>query len=461
MKIKATENQLSRQQKYVEQLIVRYTERTKTSKQLAQTYRPFLADERGAEDFSFPFKEMTYPIVSKRAVGSRMWDVDGNEYIDLMMGLGVNLFGYNPPFIQAALFEQLEQGIQLGSQLEFVGEVAELFCELTRMERVAFSNTGTEAIMTAIRLARTATGRNKVAIFSLSYHGHSDQTLVKAETVDEPRSAPIYLGIPPSAVEDVLVLDFMNPRSLDAIAAHRQELAAVLVSPVQRQRPDLDPQIFLHQLRQLTAEFGIALIFDEVVTGFRLHPGGAQAFFNVAADLAVYGKIVGGGMPIGVVAGKATYMDRIDGGMWNYGDASYPQTNKTLFAGTFRKHPLAIAAARAVLKYLKIQGSTLQEQLAQRTSQFIATLNAYFAAKAVPLQMANFSSIIGPASSGISASIESLMLLNYNLIYKGVLLLPGGGGYLSTAHTDGDIDCIVQVLKDSVEELQNVGLLLQ
>ncbi|PSM49388.1 aspartate aminotransferase family protein [Chroococcidiopsis sp. CCALA 051] len=461
MKTTALANQ-SRQQKYLEQFIMRYTERTKTSKQLAQTYRPYLADERGTEDFSFPFKEMTYPIASKRAAGSRMWDVDGNEYIDLVMGLGVNLFGYNPPFIQAALAEQLEQGIQLGSQLEFVGEVAELFCELTRMERVAFSNTGTEAIMTAIRLARSVTGRNKVAIFSHSYHGHSDQTLVQAETVDENlHSVPIYPGIPPSAAEDVLVLDFMHPRSLDAIAARHQELAAVLVSPIQRQRPDRDPRMFLHQLRQLTAELGIALIFDEVVTGFRLHPGGAQAFFDVAADLAVYGKIVGGGMPIGAVAGKAVYMDRIDGGMWNYGDASYPQANQTLFAGTFRKHPLAIAAARAVLQYLKLQGSTLQEQLAQRTSQFIAELNAYFATKAVPLRMANFSSIIGPATSGISASFESLMLLNYNLIDRGVLLLPGGGGYLSATHTDEDIVRIVQVFKDSVEELQNVGLLLQ
>ncbi|MBE9016569.1 aminotransferase class III-fold pyridoxal phosphate-dependent enzyme [Chroococcidiopsidales cyanobacterium LEGE 13417] len=443
MKTTALANQ-SRQQKYLEQFIMRYTERTKTSKQLAQTYRPYLADERGTEDFSFPFKEMTYPIASKRAAGSRMWDVDGNEYIDLVMGLGVNLFGYNPPFIQAALAEQLEQGIQLGSQLEFVGEVAELFCELTRMERVAFSNTGTEAIMTAIRLARSVTGRNKVAIFSHSYHGHSDQTLVQAETVDENlHSVPIYPGIPPSAAEDVLVLDFMHPRSLDAIAARHQELAAVLVSPIQRQRPDRDPRMFLHQLRQLTAESGIALIFDEVVTGFRLHPGGAQAFFDVAADLAVYGKIVGGGMPIGAVA------------------ASYPQANQTLFAGTFRKHPLAIAAARAVLQYLKLQGSTLQEQLAQRTSQFIAELNAYFATKAVPLRMANFSSIIGPATSGISASFESLMLLNYNLIDRGVLLLPGGGGYLSATHTDEDIVRIVQVFKDSVEELQNVGLLLQ
>jgi glutamate-1-semialdehyde aminotransferase len=378
------------------------------------------------------------------------------------MGFGINLFGHNPPFIKEALEEQLEKGIQLGPQSEFAGEVAELICELTGMERAAFSNTGTEAVMTAIRLARTATGRNKIALFSGSYHGHFDGTLAKAQTADgNLHVVPIALGVLPNFVEDVLVLDYGNPQSLEIVKAHKHELAAVLVEPVQSNRPDLQPKAFLQQLRQLTQEFGVTLIFDEMVTGFRIHPGGAQAWFGVEADIATYGKIVGGGMPIGVIAGKAVYMDRIDGGIWNYGDSSYPQVKKTFFAGTFCKHPLAMAAARAVLKYLKTQGFALQQKLNERTSQFVKTLNAYFEEDEVPVRMANFGSLFGPASSGNSASSEeptsgSLDLLYYQVLDRGVLLR-GGGGFLSTAHTDEDIDYIIWAVKDSVEELRKGG----
>lgn len=450
------------QQIYLEKFIARYTEQTKTSKQLTQAYRFTLADSRNSAGFSLPLKEMCYPIVGKKSQGSRIWDVDRNEYIDLIMGFGINLFGHNPSFVKTALQEQLEQGIQIGPQAELAGEVAELISEFTGMERVAFSNTGTEAVMTAIRLARAATTRNKIAIFSDSYHGHFDGTLVKALRVDENlHTVPIAPGVPPSIVEDVLVLDYGNPQSLDAIATHKSELAAVLVEPIQTSRPDLQPKEFLQQLRQLTTQLGIALIFDEMVTGFRIDPGGAQAWFGVEADIATYGKIVGGGMPIGIIAGKPAYMDKIDGGMWNYGDASFPQVETTFFAGTYCKHPLSLAAARSVLKYLKAQGSTLQEQLNQRTSQFVKTLNAYFEADEVPVQMANFGSFFGAVSSNNLATSENsgslgITLLTYHLISRGILLR-AGCGFLSTVHTDEDLDLIIQAVKDSVRELREGG----
>ncbi|MEH2178692.1 aspartate aminotransferase family protein [Nostoc sp.] len=463
--IKDIPNLASHQQKYLDKFITHYTQRTKTSKQLTQNYRSVLADNRVSEGFNFPLKEIFYPIVAKHSLGSRIWDVDGNEYIDLMMGLGVNLFGHNPPFIKEVLENQLEKGIQIGPQSEFAGEVAELICEFTKMERVTFSNTGTEAVMTAIRLARSVTGRNKIAVFSGSYHGHFDGTLVKAQKIDgNLYTLPIAPGISSNIVEDVLVLDYGNPESLNVIQDHEQELAAVLVVPVQTTRPDLQPKTFLQQLRQITKQAGIALIFDEMVTGFRIHPGGAQAWFGVEADIATYGKIVGGGMPIGIVAGKAVYMDAIDGGMWNYGDDSYPTAKTTFFAGTFCKHPLAIAAARAVLRYLKTQGITLQEQLNQRTSQFIAALNTCFEEEELPIRMANFGSFFGLASSDNSTSSEnsaasgSMDLLRYHLLHKGVYLLRAGG-YLSTTHTNEDISYVIQVVKESIEELREAGFL--
>ncbi len=453
----------------LETFIARYTERTKTSKSLTQAYRPILADTQSAGRFAkffLPLKEMYYPIVGKRSLGSKLWDVDDNEYIDVRMGLGINLFGHNPPFIKEALTEQLEKGIQLGPQLEFVGEVAELICELTGVERVAFSNTGTEAVMTAIRLARAVTNRNKIVVFSSSYHGHFDGVLVKAQMIDDNLDAvPIAPGVLPNAVKDVLVLDYGNPQSLEAIKAHEQDLAAVLVVPVHTGKSSLQLKTFLHELRQLTKESGISLIFDEIITGFRIHPGGAQAYFGIEADIVTYGKIIGGGMPIGVIAGKAVYLDAVDGGMWNYGDDSYPMAKTTFVAGTFCKHPLALAAARAVLKYLKIEGPALQQKLNQRTSQFVQTLNGYLEEYEVPIRLENFGSAFffaylrNPASAAGSTAEESMELFRYHLLNRGVFLV-GSSSYLSTAHTDEDINYIIQAVKDSVTELRQEGFFL-
>jgi glutamate-1-semialdehyde aminotransferase len=183
-------------QKYLTKFIERYNQNTKTSKQISQKNRPFLADNKASLLFGLPLKEISYTLVGKRSCGSKIWDVDGNEYIDLIMGYGINLFGHNPPFVKQAIEEQLEQGIHIGVQSEIAGEVAELICELTQMERVAISNTGTEAVMTAIRIARTVTNRNKIALFSGSYHGHFDGTLVEAQGVNGAlHSVPMAPGI--------------------------------------------------------------------------------------------------------------------------------------------------------------------------------------------------------------------------------------------------------------------------
>ncbi|MCU0532507.1 MAG: aminotransferase class III-fold pyridoxal phosphate-dependent enzyme [Hydrococcus sp. Prado102] len=442
------------QQQYLDALVSRYTQRTQTSKQLTQNYRPVLADNRTSVGFRFSTKEMLYPIIGKRSRGSRLWDVDENEYIDISMGFGVNLFGHHPQFIVEAIEEQLKQGMQLGPQTSLAGEVAQLICELTGMERVTFCNSGTEAVMTALRLARTATGRHKIAMFAGSFHGHFDGTLANAQADKEtPNSVPMAPGITPNTIADVLVLDYDDPRSLDIIQAHAGELAAVLVEPVQSRRPNLQPKAFLQQLRQLTKEAGIALIFDEMITGFRIHPGGAQAWFGIDADIATYGKIVGGGMPIGAIAGKAIYMNGMDGGMWNYGDASYPQADMTFFAGTFCKHPLTMAAARAVLTEIKSRGLALQEQLNQRTAKLAATLNDYFERENLPIEIVHFGSLFRFAFS------SNMDLLFYHLLEKGIYVWEGRNCFLSTEHTDEDINRLIQALKDSIEELREGGFL--
>jgi malonyl CoA-acyl carrier protein transacylase len=452
------------QQSYLEEFIGSYTTKTQKSKQRALACRPVLADKRAAIGFRIELKEMKYPIIGESSNGSIIWDIDGNEYIDISMGFGVHLFGHQPQFIIEALQNQLKQGMQIGPQAKLTGEVAQLVHELTGMERVAFCNSGTEAVMVALRLARLATGRNKIVIFSGAYHGQFDGVLAMpaGNGKEKLTSTPALPGVLQGMVDDVIVLTYGAVKSLDIIKAHAPSVAAVLVEPVQSRRLDLQPKEFLQQLRQLTRQAGIPLIFDEVVTGFRLHSKGCQAWFGIDADIATYGKCVGGGMPIGIIAGKAVYMDGIDGGQWNYGDTSYPQKLQTFFAGTFNKNPLSMAAVRAVLEHLKSQGAALQQNLNQCTSKLITSLNAYFEQDYVPIKMVNFGSIFRFVPSGnnyLSQPIE-LDILFYHLIKKGIYMWEGRNGpacFLSTSHTDEDIDYIIFAVKESISEMRQGG----
>jgi hypothetical protein len=172
------------QQDYLRKFIGRYAERTRESKRLTQQHRAHHADLRSAMSFRLCTKEIRYPIIGARSEGSQLWDIDGNRYVDFTMGYGVNLFGHNPPFITQALQEQMEKGVHLGPQSELAGEVAGLICEMTGMQRATFCNSGTEAVMAALRVARTWTRRDKVAVFAGSYHGTSDGVLVTARMVD-------------------------------------------------------------------------------------------------------------------------------------------------------------------------------------------------------------------------------------------------------------------------------------
>jgi iturin family lipopeptide synthetase A len=445
----------SRQQKYLDTFITRYTSRTQQSKLQTQRYRPAHADSRTTTKFRRLWKEMVYPIIGQRSAGSKIWDVDGNEYVDITMGFGVHLFGHSPRFIMDAMERQLKEGVQLGPQSYLAGSAAELLCELTGTERATFCNSGTEAVMAALRVARTHTHRTKIACFSGSYHGWFDGTLARPLPAHgELHSVPAAPGVPPHAVEDVLVLEYGNPQSLDVLRAHAHELAAVLVEPVQSRRPDLQPRSFLHELRDLTEKSGTVLIFDEMINGFRIHPGGAQSWFDVRADLVTYGKIVGGGMPIGVIAGKAVYMDAFDGGMWDFGDQSYPQAEKTLFGGAFFKHPLTMAATWAVLNHLKDSGPALQEQLNQRTAGLADTINAFFVQQEVPIQVVHFSSLF---RFNFSREDKFQDLFLYHLVEQGVYIWEGANMFLSTAHTDADIEHVIRAVKESVADLRAGG----
>lgn len=440
------------QLQHLQEFSQRYCQRTAKSKQLAQTYRGVLADSRASAGFRFSIKEMLYPIVGQRAQGSKVWDVDGNQYIDISMGFGVQLFGHEPEFLQTALAESLQRGLRIGPQSDKAGEVAALLCELTGVERVAFCSSGTEAVMTALRLARTYTGRQKIAIFRDSYHGHFDGVLAEANQ-DPYLAMPRVAGITPGTVADLAVFDYGSEAALVTLAQRIDQFAAVLVEPVQSRNPALQPREFLHRLRELTRNAASLLIFDEVLLGFRLHPGGAQAYFDVRADLVTYGKIVGGGLPIGVIAGRAEVMAGIDGGEWQYGDESFPAAPTTFFAGTFNKHPLVMVAAQAVLSEIKRQGRALYQQLEHNTAWLCAELDRLFAEFQAPIRMASCGSLFRFVFS------ENLDPFFYHLLYRGLYVWEGRNLFLSTAHTQDDLAAIVERVAASLSALQQAGFI--
>lgn len=447
----------ARQQQGLDKLIAEYVARTSASKRYTAEHRAHFADPRAVSGFKLNWKEMIYPIVSARSKGSRIWDLDGNEYVDITMGFGTYFFGHSPDWLAPILEEQLRTGIEIGPQSPVAGEVARLVCEFTGMERATFCNTGSEAVMAAMRLARTVTGRSRIVYFTGDYHGMFEEVLVRGAWVDgKYRSQPIAPGIPSNLVENILVLEYGAPESLEIIRGHSKEIAAVMVEPVQSRNPSLRPAQFLHDLRDITARAGIALVFDEVVTGFRCHPGGAQAYFGIRADMATYGKVVGGGMPIGVLAGSRTYLDALDGGSWNYGDESFPEVGVTFFAGTFVRHPLAMAAAHAVLKRLKEAGPVLQMGLTERVSRLSRTLNSHFERIQVPLRFPTFSAV---GMIEHAHDLKHASLLWYYLRKHGIHVWEGRPCIFTLAHTNEDFDRIVDAFKRSVAEMQEAGFL--
>ncbi|WP_426424820.1 amino acid adenylation domain-containing protein [Bradyrhizobium genosp. A] len=445
-----------RQREHLKALIERVNQRTAKSKTFTQAHRRALADPRVVSGFRQQWKEMVYSIVTDRSEGSRIWDIDGNEYIDLVNGFGQIMLGHRPEFVTKAIEAQLQKGFEIGPQTPLAGEVAEIFCEMTGNERMAFCNTGSEAVLAAMRASRTVTGRNKIVMFSGDYHGMFDEVLAKGFTnrAGEPQSVPIAPGIPRQSVSNVVVLDYGTSQSLEWIRQNANDLAAVMVEPVQSRHPSLQPVEFLKELRQITEDCGAALIFDEVVTGFRVHQGGCQALFGIRADLATYGKVLAGGMPAGVLAGKARFMDALDGGAWQFGDESFPEVGVTFFAGTFVRHPLVMAAMKAVLQNLREQGPVLQTRLNERTAGLVRTLNEIATQEGVPTRVESFGSLF---YLGFAATERFASLFYFYLRDRGIHIREGFPCFLTTSHSDSDLEKIVQAFRESAVEMRQSG----
>lgn len=451
------DNLTPEQKAFVDDLARRYAARTPGSKALADRTRHTLADWKNTLSFRYSLKEMMYPIVAQKSHGAHFTDIDGNDFLDVTMGCGIALLGHAPECVTKALHAQVDTSFAIGPQTPLAAEVAERFARLTGMERVTFCNTGAEAVMMAIRMARAVTGRGKIVIFNGAYHGTWDGVL---GVEHEGHVHPIAAGIPQGMVDDLLILNYGTDEALATLRERAGELAAVLVEPVQSRRPGFHPAEFLKEVRRITQDAGCALIFDEMITGFRIQPGGGQAYYGIRADLATYGKIVGGGMPLSVVAGSARFMDAVDGGDWHYGDASKPEHEVIYFGGTYVKHPLALAAAKASLDQVESLGMAGYAELNARADRMADTLNAWFAGESVPLTVAHFGSLfridgIGRYSAMMQPVELDLFFLLLNL--RGVYVWERRICFLSFAHTDAEVDHFIECVKAAVTELRAGG----
>ncbi len=430
---KATESLSIQQQVYLNDLIEKYVRKTAKSKAYTQQHRVYMAAPHFLSGFGPQTKEITYALIVNKSSGCKLWDIDGNEYIDATNGFGSSMLGNQPEFIKKALLRQIEDGNEASPQHEMTDEICKLVREFTGMDRIGICNAGPEAILGAIRIARTVTGRTTVVAFSGSHRGFI-----------------------PEAAQNMLIMDYGTEESLHIIRERAHELAAVLVEPIQSGRPEFVPVSFLKEVREITANSGTALIFDEVISGFRFHPRGAQGMLGITADLGTYGEVAGTGISMGIIAGKKQFMDALDGRHWQFGDDSASQVDVPDFRGMLVRYPLALAGTKATLEYLKQEGPALQENLNRHTGHLANEMNSAAQRYGAPIFVTHFGSLWKIKFKQEYPSSELLFTL---MRYRGIHIQDGLPCFLTTAHGEEDVKKIIHAFEGSLHELIKSGLI--
>jgi len=401
------------------------------------------------------------PLVIERAAGSRMVDVDGNEYVDYVLGFGPMLLGHSPPEVIEAVREQLGRGFTYGAQHRLEAEVAERVVDAVPCaELVCFSTTGSEAVQAALRIARAATGRPKVVKFQGHYHGWLDPVLVStpgleaAAAESEPPLQPLPATQGQADPSDLVLIERWNDADALArlLAGRRDEVAAVIMEPVAGNGGLIPPADgYLERARELTRDAGSLLIFDEVVTGFRLARGGAQERFGVTPDLATYGKAIAAGMPLSAVAGTAEVMEVVSDG-------------RVPHVGTFNCAPPAAAAAVAALDVYRERSPELYDRLEAVAATLADGLATAALDAGVPLKIHRVGPllqtfVLDPSaevreySDTLAADTARFARFAELMLGRGVNVLPRGWWFLSAAHSDEDVERTVEAAAASFAEL--------
>ena len=391
------------------------------------------------------------PLFIERGDKAHLWDADGNEFIDFCCSWGPLILGHNNPEIRQAVEAQLGKGLSFGAPTALENELAELILSNNRfIEKIRFVSSGTEAVMSAIRLARGYTKRDKIVKFEGCYHGHSDSLLVKAGsglvTFGETSSA----GVPKAFADETIVIGLNDQSALEQVFQDfKDQIAAVIIEGVPANNGLLiQDKTYIQFLRDITKSNGSLLIFDEVITGFRLGFEGAAKYYDIQPDILTYGKIIGGGMPVGAYGASAEIMGHIspDGGVYQ--------------AGTLSGNPVAMAAGIAALSILAEPG--FYENLEKTTQNFVEELKSFIAEKNLQVKIFTIGSIfwfaftsqdnIQTAEQIDPASMEKYKIMHRELLNRGIYFGPSGYevGFISAAHTKEDLEVSIAAIKEAL-----------
>ena len=403
-----------------------------------------------------------YPLYMKRGLGSTITDVDDNTYIDYLLAFGALINGHSHPRIAEAVRQQAQEGMMLGTAVELEVELAKKFKQFVpTTDMVVFANGGTDATNNAVRIARAATGKDLILKFEGHYHGQHDYAMVSVEAPpvvagmeEYPRSLPYSAGIPSLVLDTVIVSPWNNPKALERIMKrHRNDIAAIIMEPVMANSTVIPPnEDYLKAVKEIAVSNDALLIFDEVITGFRMAPGGAQQYYGVIPDLSTWGKALGGGLPLAATSGKKEYMELIAPGKVSYGGTYY--ANSLTLAGAKANLEVLAENDYHALKVLKERTERLTKELAevaQRAKQKVCV-------QSVPgiftFCFTKYQKIANYRES-LLIDWEKFRMLHQLLLDHRIYLHPDNYErvVLSTVHSDEDITRTVQAFEDSLKRL--------
>lgn len=388
------------------------------------------------------------PIYFEHASGAIVRDVDGREYIDYVGSWGPMIAGHNHPVVMEAVIRQLEHGFGYGAPTEIETKLARKICDLVpTIEKVRMVNSGTEGTMSAIRLARGVTGRDKIVKFEGCYHGHADSLLVKAGSGALTLGIPTSPGVPGALAELTITLDYNNPDQVKTVFAEvGEEIAAIIVEPVAGNMNCIPPvPEFLPTLRSVCDKYGALLIFDEVMTGFRVHPNCAQTLYDVTPDITVLGKIIGGGLPVGAFGGSASLMERL-------------APNGDIYqAGTLSGNPIAMACGLATLEILSLPG--FHHDIATSTTRLVNGIQKIASECQIPVSTNHVTGMFGifftdkkaitNFKQATSCNIDRFNQFFNGMIEAGIYLAPSPFevGFVSSSHDSDTIDATLSAIR--------------
>lgn len=392
------------------------------------------------------------PLFIQRGSGSKFYDVDGNEYVDYIGSWGPHLFGHNPPFIKKALTDAFENGTSFGAPTEMEVKMAQLICDLVpSVEMVRMVNSGTEATMSAVRAARGFTGRDKFIKFEGCYHGHADHFLIKAGSGALTFGVPTSPGVTAATASDTLLADYNDIASVKKLVKeYKDQIAAIIIEPIAGNMGVVPANVdFVVELRDICNKEKIVLIFDEVMSGFRVAAGGAQEILGIKPDLSTFGKIIGGGLPVGAFGGKREIMEMLS------------PSGPVYQAGTLSGNPLAMCAGFAALSYIKehpeiyVQLEKSSMYLENGFKENLKSVGKNFAMNRVGSMMCMFFTE-KPVNDFKSALTSDTVLYGkyfHEMLNRGIYLAPAQfeALFVSTVHSKEDLDRTISAHKESLE----------